>query len=236
MLINYLIIFLICSVIGWISEVIYVMLWDGKITNRGFLNGPVCPIYGFGGLSIYLILIPFLKTPIIVFLLGMVITSAIEYITHYLMERFYKIRLWDYSKNFLNINGRVCLLNSSLFGMLSLLMMYGLTPILENLFEINEKYKIIFVLISGVYMLIDFVVTLIVMEYVKLYLIDENIVSQLKKSRSESNKRFTKRAKELNKIINHANKKIKKSMLYYVVLKRMINAFPSIKNVKKIKK
>ncbi len=232
MLMNYLIVFLICSFLGWIAEVIYNAPLDGEITNRGFLNGPVCPIYGFGGLAIFVILNPFENNPVLVFILGMIMTSIIEYITHYGMEKFYKIRLWDYSNYFLNIRGRVCLLNSSLFGLLSLVMVYGFNPIFEKIFKINQNYKMFFVLFGLTYMIIDLIITLIVMEYIKLYLIDENIVKQLKKHRLESNKRFSKRAQELDQIINRVNKKIKKSMLYYVILKRIINAFPTIKNIK----
>lgn len=68
--------------------------------------------------------------PILVFVLGVIITSALEYIISWVMEILFKTRWWDYSERFMNINGRVCLLNSTLFGIMSIVVVYIIHPVI----------------------------------------------------------------------------------------------------------
>lgn len=124
--------FFIYSVLGWICEMIYCGIYSKKITNRGFLSGPYCPIYGTGGLIIVLFLTPFIKHPFLVFILGMIFTSVLEYITSFLMEKAFNAKWWDYSHYRFNIHGRVCLLNSTLFGIGSLVIVYFINPYVEK--------------------------------------------------------------------------------------------------------
>ena len=125
---QYLIYFFIYAVIGYISEVIYCSIPLKKLVNRGFLHGPYLPIYGFGALLVVVPLMFFDAHPILVFLIAVLLTSLLEYMTSFLLERIFKTKLWDYSKNFANINGRVCLLNSTLFGLMGLGATYWLHP------------------------------------------------------------------------------------------------------------
>ena len=122
----------IYSVLGWIIEMIYCRILQGKWTNRGFLFGPYCPIYGFGSLLIIYTLNNFDKYPIAVFFLGMLFTSILEYITSYLMEKVFNAKWWDYSHMKFNINGRVCLLNSLEFAILGLVLVYNVHPIVSK--------------------------------------------------------------------------------------------------------
>lgn len=96
--------FIIYSILGWICEVIYCFVLDKKITNRGFLEGPYCPIYGTGGLIVVYFLLPVKNMPIAVFVLGMILASILEYITSFVMEKLFDTRWWDYSNNRFNIN------------------------------------------------------------------------------------------------------------------------------------
>lgn len=125
--------FLTYSFLGWVCEVIYCSVPTKKFVNRGFLIGPYCPIYGFGALAVINILTPFSKNPIIVYFLAVIITSLLEYVTGYLLERVYHLKWWDYSNYKLNIHGRVVLHNSLIFGVLSLIAIYFLNPILLNM-------------------------------------------------------------------------------------------------------
>lgn len=130
---TYFISFILYSVLGYIAEVFYVFILTKKITNRGFLYGPVVPIYGFGALLILATLLPVYNLhtwycPIIIFVAGFLLTSALEYFGSFLIEVIFHMRLWDYSEHKFNINGRVCLLNSSLFAVLVMGVMYGLNP------------------------------------------------------------------------------------------------------------
>ncbi len=105
------------SFLGWCCEMIYCSLCEGRLCEkRGFLNGPLCPIYGHGALLVLVVLQGGCKTPLLTFLYGGLLTSAIEYITSYQMEKLFHMRWWDYTQRRYNLNGRVCLRNSALFG------------------------------------------------------------------------------------------------------------------------
>jgi uncharacterized membrane protein len=117
------------SFIGWACEVIYCSVLSKKLVNRGFLAGPVCPVYGFGALLVIWLLSPVQANIPVIFLCGMVITSALEYITGWLLEVFFSTKWWDYSNRRFNLEGRVCLMNSVLFGILCVILMRGIYPL-----------------------------------------------------------------------------------------------------------
>lgn len=119
---------MIYSALGWACESIYVSIGQRKLINSGFLHGPFCPIYGFGAVFVILLLTPMANHPFLVFLLGIIITSVIEYFTSWLLEMLFHVMWWDYSHYKYNINGRVCLLNSFLFGCMSIFVIYFLHP------------------------------------------------------------------------------------------------------------
>lgn len=133
---QYTLTFVIYAFIGYICEVIYCSIGQRKLVNRGFLYGPWLPIYGCGGLIVNIFLIPLKAYPILVFILGMILTSIVEYIGSWGLEKIFSIKLWDYSKHFCNINGRVCLLNSSLFGIMSISLVYLVQPYIDSLINI----------------------------------------------------------------------------------------------------
>ena len=110
--------------IGWIIESVYVSLLERRFVNRGFMRGPCLPLYGFGALTILFACSPFREDPALVFLVGMVACSALEYLTGFLMETLFKVKYWDYSHKFANLNGRICLSTSLAWGALSLVMLY----------------------------------------------------------------------------------------------------------------
>ena len=124
--------FFIYSIIGYLCEILYCSIGTRRFVNRGFLHGPYIPVYGFGGLSTALLLSSAASNAVIVFIGAMVIASVIEYITGYLLERLFRIRLWDYRGRKLHVRGRICLLNSILFGLLSLLVVYVIHPFLQE--------------------------------------------------------------------------------------------------------
>ncbi len=125
--------FFIYSVLGWCVETLYCRMLDGKWTNRGFLFGPYCPIYGFGSLLIITFLDNFIDSPIKVFFLGMIFTSTLEYISSFILEKMFNAKWWDYSKRKFNINGRICFLNSLEFAVLGMLLTYIIHPIISGL-------------------------------------------------------------------------------------------------------
>ncbi len=153
--------FIIYSFCGWIAETIYCSLLQGKFVYRGFLNGPICPIYGFGALMVIYLLQPFHKSNLLVlFIASFLVTSILEYGTSFVMERIFDMKWWDYSTKFMNINGRVCLRNSTMFGLLSLFLVKfahpGITKLLESL---PRNLVLIFTVVTLALILIDFMLT-----------------------------------------------------------------------------
>lgn len=108
---TYFMLFFIYAILGWIIETTLVSIEKRKFVNRGFLIGPYCPIYGFGGLAITILLKNYTKDPIVLFLMAVIICGTLEYFTSYIMEKIFKARWWDYSAKKYNINGRICLEN-----------------------------------------------------------------------------------------------------------------------------
>lgn len=108
--------FIIYAFLGWCLEVAYAALCDGRFVNRGFLNGPVCPIYGFGVVIVITLLSPLADNLIILFIGSVVLTSVMEYVTGFLLEKLFHEKWWDYSDIPFNLNGYICPKFSLLWG------------------------------------------------------------------------------------------------------------------------
>ncbi|MDE5897101.1 MAG: putative ABC transporter permease, partial [Clostridia bacterium] len=108
--------FFLYSFLGWVSEVAFHAITAGKFVNRGFLNGPVCPIYGTGVVAILLILGKWIDTPWLVLLIGIALPTLIELITGWALETFFHNKWWDYSARKFNVKGYICLEFSLLWG------------------------------------------------------------------------------------------------------------------------
>ena len=110
-------IFIIYAFLGWCSEVAFAAVNKGKFVNRGFLNGPVCPIYGVGMLIVVLCLWSLRDRPLLLFLGSALLTTALEFVTGFVLERFFHDKWWDYSDMPFNIKGYVCLKFTVLWGL-----------------------------------------------------------------------------------------------------------------------
>ena len=120
--------FAIYSFIGWVYESILCSVAGKKLVNRGFLNGPVCPIYGTGAVAVVFVLSPLKDRPVLLFFASAALTTTLEYLTSWAMEKLFHARWWDYSKRFLNIHGRVCLRGFVAFGAMSVLVVRYVHP------------------------------------------------------------------------------------------------------------
>ena len=125
--------FTIYSCMGWLSECIYCSFPAKRFINRGFLNGPVCPVYGFGALLVITVLMRFRGNLLLLFAAAVVLTSALEYATALVLEKAFHAKYWDYADKPLNIRGRVCLENSLMFGGMSVLAVTVIHPALSGL-------------------------------------------------------------------------------------------------------
>ena len=212
---KYIILFFAFSFLGWLMEVMVVIFKERKIVNRGFLIGPCCPIYGFGGLIMTLLLQNIKNNPILLFLLSLLICSVLEYETSYVMEKLFHARWWDYSNRKFNINGRICLTNMIAFGLLGCLIIYILDPIyFEKIKYLSTKILNIICIILLALFLIDSIFSVKIIKNIKL----------IKKNMKDNTEEITRRVKEIL---------IEKSAL----TRRIVEAFPNMMVIKeKIKR
>ena len=124
--------FLIYSCLGWCLEVIYAAVTTGQLINRGFLNGPVCPIYGFGMVIVLFALTPLSHSLLLLYLGGVLLPSALELVGGWALYKLYHTRWWDYSDYPFNIGGYICLEFSLLWGVGTLIVMKLVHPIIAN--------------------------------------------------------------------------------------------------------
>mgnify|MGYP001115697652 CR=1 FL=1 len=125
--------FIAYSFMGWAYESIVCSIDQKKLINRGFLKGPICPVYGFGALACILLLYQRVENGVALFFAGMLLTCAVEYITAVLLEKLFDAKWWDYSNRRFNLNGRVCLLGAMVFGILSVLLIKVFHPLVAAL-------------------------------------------------------------------------------------------------------
>ena len=165
--IKYILLFFIYAFIGWCIEVVAKIIDDRKFVNRGFLIGPILPIYGIGVLLILLVSKPG-DNFIVIFLKAIFVCSILEYFTSWVMEVFFKTRWWDYSQRRFNLNGRICLNTMIPFGVLGLLVVYVLNPFFTFLID-HSPYvvNVIFVGIFVFFILLDFIITVKVLMKIK---------------------------------------------------------------------
>lgn len=132
--------FLIYSCIGWCLEVIYAAATTGQLVNRGFLNGPVCPIYGFGMVIVLFVLTPFEHSTLALYIGGVILPSALELVGGWALYKLYHTRWWDYSDKPFNIGGYICLEFSLLWGVGTLVMMKAIHPTIAGLVELVPPF------------------------------------------------------------------------------------------------
>lgn len=200
--------FLVYSFVGWVMETCYCWICTKKFVNRGFLIGPVVPIYGTGGVLVYVLLKRYLDMPLVLFIMSIIICSLLEYFTSYYMEKLFKTRWWDYSNRKFNINGRVCLFNMICFGILSLVIMYGVNPfLLDTIHKIDP-------------MVLKVVVSILM----SLFLIDLGISTKIIYNFKGISKNVLTDATE------EVNKKVKEVILSKgVLLRRIAKSYPNFK-------
>lgn len=151
--------FIIGSICGYIYEELFYLIVDKNLVNSGFLYGPYVPVYGVGAVLMVLLLNRFKKHPALIFVLAMLLTGVLEYITGAGLMKIYNDRWWDYTGLFLNIDGYVCLRSVLSFAVGSIFLIYLIYPfvlkIYKNKYIILSTYTFLFV------MLIDFIITII---------------------------------------------------------------------------
>ena len=114
--------FFLYSFLGWIWESCYVSVRKRRWVNRGFMHGPMLPLYGSGAMVVLIVTIPVRDNILLVFLMGMIGATILEYFTGITMERLFHVRYWDYRNLKFNVRGYICPLASLCWGVFSILM------------------------------------------------------------------------------------------------------------------
>lgn len=127
--------FFMLSFTGWLWEALIYFIQEGQFINRGVLFGPWLPVYGCGGIALTMLLRGWGQKPVRVFFLSMLICSVLEYLVSWCLERVWGIRWWDYSNDFLNISGRICLWGSLMFGLGGWLLVCYIVPYLRFIYR-----------------------------------------------------------------------------------------------------
>lgn len=245
----YLAFFMVYSFLGWCVEVIYATIKSGKFLNRGFLNGPLCPIYGFGVVIILEFLGDYKNNIFQLFLYSTILVSALEYLVGFLLEKLFHHKWWDYSRMKFNINGYISLAFSILWGVACVLVIRYIHPIIEILvFKTPLTIGHIIVASLVVLTLIDTYVTVFsviglnrrlsrlegVTEKIKK-ISDElggNIyetTSSILDKNNDIKIKLQERRKILEHLINEENNLVKEKKITH---RRLLNAFPTMKSAK----
>jgi uncharacterized membrane protein len=169
MIVDFILFFALYSFIGWVLETIFASLSQRKFINRGFLIGPFTPIYGFGAIIIILFtdwdFISTQNTFIILvsnLISSTLLVTALELITGYILGKIFHSKWWDYSDNYLNLSGYICLKYSMLWGLLAFLLIEIVHPVLEQFIHIvPESAKMYTAGFLGVYFICDSLVSVI---------------------------------------------------------------------------
>ena len=143
--------FFIYCFLGVIVEMVFCYAQEGIIESRvGLLYLPLSPIYGFGGVLLTLFLLPYIQEPVLMFFVGILVGTVLEYVASFVMEKLFHTVFWDYSAKPLNLHGRICLQYSFYWGLLSILLLYvlgGWTKAFVDLFPRSAGGAIVTILL-----------------------------------------------------------------------------------------
>ena len=167
-IVTYFLLFIIYAFLGWLLEVTCTLIEKKKFVNRGFLIGPICPIYGHGVILILLLIGQRTDDLLSVFLKSLLICSVLEYFTSFFLEKVFKARWWDYSSKKFNINGRICLETMLPFGIFGTMIVYYINPFfLKILHMIPQNVLNVMALILLIIYLVDNIISCKVMSKIK---------------------------------------------------------------------
>ena len=209
-------IFFVASVVGYFAEIIACSIVEKKLVfNRGFMIGPYIPIYGVGTVLCVLTLSKYKNDLAVVFCMSAIFSTVLEYLSSYVMQKIFWVRWWDYSDRRFNIEGRVCLLNSFIFGIAGIAVILILYPFVKGLVIMIPNLVLeILAIVFYVLFTADFIFTTTTLF---------NIRDKLKKMNTKD---ITKLAHE--EVMKELGKEVKK---HNFSMNRILQAFPDNEKV-----
>lgn len=155
-----LLIFFTYAFLGWCCEVAFAAMKTGTFVNRGFLNSPLCPIYGFGMVIVVVFLTPLTDNSLLLFLGSTVLTSALEFFVGWLLDKLFHTKWWDYSNQKFNLKGYICLQFSVIWGLACVMIMQIFHPvIMDVLYRIPYKVGVVILVILCCLVIVDLIAT-----------------------------------------------------------------------------
>ena len=152
--------FFVYAFLGWCTEVAFAAWKTHHFVNRGFLNGPICPVYGIGVGVVVQFLTPYRSNLILLYIASVVLVSAIEWLTGFLLEKLFHNKWWDYSDMPLNLNGYICLLFSLIWGAACVLIVQFIHPGIHRILaHLPMILGVILIVILGIAMFADLYIT-----------------------------------------------------------------------------
>lgn len=152
--------FFVYGVLGWCTEVAFAAWKEHRFVNRGFLNGPICPIYGVGVGIVVQFLSPYKNNLLLLYITSVILVTALEWLTGFILEKVFHNKWWDYSNMPLNLNGYVCLLFSLIWGVACVVIVDFIHPLIHTaLTYIPFILGIILIVVFGTAMFADLYVT-----------------------------------------------------------------------------
>lgn len=132
----YILYFFLFAILGWCMETIYGFIVLGHFTKRGFLYGPLCPLYGYGALILIMFLSRYKISSLKLFTYSSIIFSVFEYLTSYALEVLFHSFWWDYTNDFFNLNGRISLLYSFAWGIIAIIFVGNIYPFFKEKLDV----------------------------------------------------------------------------------------------------
>ncbi|MCR5601871.1 MAG: putative ABC transporter permease [Ruminococcus sp.] len=238
--------FIIYAFFGWCLEVVYQAVEHGKFINRGFLNGPYCTIYGFGVIIVCYALEPIKDNLIVLYVGAVLLTTSLELLTGFLLEKIFNQKWWDYSKERFNLKGYICLKFSLLWGVACLVAVRLIHPSVERFVsKIPQRFGVVILSLIMVGFISDMIITVMAIIHIKKKLkLLEDISAEMRKisdktgqklfdgvelvmdKKNELDEKTEVHRKRFNDLAEKYKQLLEKRTL---TSKRLANAFPKLK-------
>jgi len=222
------------SFAGWVLESISKTVEERQLVNSGFLNGPICPIYGLGAIIMSFTLTGLRDNPLLLFIVSFVVLSAWEYIVGVFLEKVFKTKYWDYSHLKFNFQGRICLKNSIYWGILGVVFIRFIHPFVESqilLIDI-QTLKYINILVYSI-LTVDVVFSVVTVINVdstinRINMLGDNIKQKIEELKNINSNIAAENMEKVIRELKLEQTKIKLRM--YRQARRLKKAFPKMKS------
>lgn len=222
--------FMVYSILGYIVEISYCSIVEKKVTfNRGFLIGPYLPIYGSSLVLMYIFLVKYENDLVGLFIMSAVLCSVIEFFTGLILEKIFKVRWWDYSNLKFNLDGRICLNNSLLFGLGGVIIIRFVNPhILRFVDAFSSTTLITIALILLIIFITDLIISIVVLAKIKVSSMNFGKVDASEEIRRLRSERLRKHSLLTNRLLNAFPRIEGKNKEQFEELKRKVHEIRKI--------